>query len=615
MNIEKKEHYRAEEALWESFERFRGLAEAAFEGVGIAEQGKIIDANQQLAQMLGYEVKTLIGMDVMTCIAPASRDLVRERIQSRCEKPYEHLALRQDGTIFPVEARAKAVLYKGRSVRVVVIRDLIERKQAEQALRESEERFSKIFYASPVAIAITDAYSAQIIDVNDRFLSIFGFSRNEVIGRSALELGVWHDEWVREEIVERLQKKEKIPDFEAQFLTKSGALCDMRGAVELVELGGRMCLLWMGVDITERRRTEEALRSERAFLNSIVDNIPITVFVKDAQDLRYVRFNKAGEELLGCRREELIGKTDYDLFPEEEAASFVANDRKTLERGEMVDIPEEPIHTRHLGNRILHTRKIPILNEQGRPGYLLGISGDITEHKRREEELIRAKEQAEEMNCLKSAFLANMNHEIRTPLAGIIGFSELLAADVPEPQREYIHLIEQSGRRLLDTLNAVLDLSLLDSGSLTLDLEALDVAEIVERKIAQMCLGAQSKGLCLEMTLPDVEVRALLDRACLDRILHHLIGNAIKFTEQGEVSVTVRAVEDRVEITVHDTGIGISQSFLPCLFEAFKQESTGRARTYEGAGLGLTVTKRMVELMKGKINVQSQKGRGSTFTL
>ena len=476
-----------ENAPKESEERFRGFAEAAFEGISIAERGTIIEANQQLARMLGYEVDELIGMDLMACVAPTSRELVREHGSAGFDQPYEHLALRKDGTSFPVEVRGKTITYRGRPVRAAAIRDITARKQAEEALRKSEECFSKIFYASPVAIALSGIDDGHIIDVNDRFLDLFGFSRDEVLGRSALELGVWKNTQMREQIVASLQQQEKARDFEIQFVTKSGARRDGRGAVEMIELGGRLCLLWMGVDDTERKHYEEAL--------------------------------------------------------------------------------------------------------------------------------VAAKEQAEEMNHLKSAFLANMSHEFRTPLAGIIGFSEILATEAPEAQRPFARLIELSGRRLLDTLNAVLDLSMLESGGLKLNREGLNVAEEVQKKVGVWHLDAQAKGVHLELLLPAVEVEAMLDRACFDRILHHLVGNAIKFTERGEIIVAVLAVDDRVEIEVRDTGIGISPAFVPRLFEAFKQESTGRGRTYEGAGLGLTITRRLVELMGGEIRVVSQKGSGSIFTV
>jgi len=230
-------------------------------------------------------------------------------------------------------------------------------------------------------------------------------------------------------------------------------------------------------------------------------------------------------------------------------------------------------------------------------------------------ELAEAKEHAEEMSRLKSAFLANMSHEFRTPLAGIIGFTTLMADEASDEQREFIHLIEQSGQRLLNTLNAILDLSMLEAGSMEADHEVLDVAEEVRRKVALLRPLAKEKGLALKVHTPAEVVPALLDRSLLERILNNLVDNAIKFTEQGEVIVEVQPVDGQVEIRVRDTGIGIGADFLPGLFEAFRQESTGAGRLYEGTGLGLTITKKLLDFLGGTITVESKKDRGSTFTV
>lgn len=237
------------------------------------------------------------------------------------------------------------------------------------------------------------------------------------------------------------------------------------------------------------------------------------------------------------------------------------------------------------------------------------------ERKLFEHDLIVAKEEAEEMSRLKSAFLTNMSHEIRTPLTSIIGFSSIMASEAPPEHRELIQLIERSGHRLLHTLNAVLDLSMLEAGTLTLNPEPLNIVDEVESKVQYLQPQAEQKGLTLEARHEVAEVWANVDRACLDRTMHNLISNALKFTEEGEVYTEVGIKDDRVEIRVTDTGIGISDTFMPQLFDAFKQESMGISRSYEGSGLGLTVTKQFVTLMRGELSVESCKGEGSVFIL
>lgn len=230
-------------------------------------------------------------------------------------------------------------------------------------------------------------------------------------------------------------------------------------------------------------------------------------------------------------------------------------------------------------------------------------------------ELKRAKEQAEEMSQLKSAFLANMSHEVRTPLTSIIGFAAVLAAEVVGEKREFAHMIEQSGHRLLNTLNSILDLSMLEAGSVEARPEVLDVNDALKQKWDVWEVLAAEKQLAIHLEIPDKPNWVAVDRSLLGRILDNIIGNAIKFTTQGEVTVQVAREDANVAIQVQDTGVGIHPDFLPGLFDAFRQESAGTGRLYEGSGLGLTITKKLVDLLGGQILVETKKGHGSTFTV
>ena len=231
------------------------------------------------------------------------------------------------------------------------------------------------------------------------------------------------------------------------------------------------------------------------------------------------------------------------------------------------------------------------------------------------EQAEHAREQAEEMARLKSAFLANMSHEIRTPLTAIIGFAQILGEEVSAEQRELVEPIEQSGKRLLSTLNSVLDLARLKSEGMALNIEPLDVAEEVHELTEMLRPQASAKGLSLIVNAPVCGVIARADRPALNRALTNLLSNAIKFTEVGHITVSVEQTDSMVYIRVHDTGRGIGIEFLPKLFEEFRQESTGVTRSHEGSGLGLAITKGLVELMQGTIEVDSVVGEGSMFTI
>jgi PAS domain S-box-containing protein len=375
-----------------------------------------------------------------------------------------------------------------------------------------------------------------------------------------------------------------------------------------------------GVALQTHRKTVRAqkeLDASNRFLSSVIENIPNMVFVKDATELRFVRLNKAGEELLGYPRQELIGKNDYDFFPKDQAEFFVASDRAVLTTGILRDIPEEAIETRHQGTRILHTKKIPIVDEHRRPTHLLGISEDVTDRKRAEEALVGAREEAERANRAKSDFLSRMSHELRTPLNAILGFAQVLDLDALEPaQRESVSHILKGGRHLLALIDEVLDIARIEAGRLRLSLEAVAVRTVMDEARSLIRPLADGRKIQLRVEVPEpstLHVRA--DRQRLKQVLLNLLSNAIKYNREG--GVVTLACEDRpegnrVRLRVVDMGPGISPERLARLFTPFDRlgaEATG----VEGTGLGLALSRALAEAMGGALSVVSEVGRGSTF--
>lgn len=239
---------------------------------------------------------------------------------------------------------------------------------------------------------------------------------------------------------------------------------------------------------------------------------------------------------------------------------------------------------------------------------------DITSRKEFERELIVAKEHAEEMTRLKTIFLGNISHELRTPLTGIMGFAQVLGEEVSEEQREFTRLIHDSGRRLLETLNAVLEYARLESGQVELQPQRIEVTSLVRHTVERFRKRAEEKGLTFGLETSTAPLFARLDSAALDRVVSSLIENAIKFTEHGGIDVEV-AQSDGLRISVRDTGPGISPEFIQHLFDEFRQESFGLSRSHEGSGLGLAIAKRLISAMQGEIVVESEKQKGSAFTI
>jgi len=390
-------------------------------------------------------------------------------------------------------------------------------------------------------------------------------------------------------------------------------------------------------EIADRQHAEEAARASEHFLDNIVENIPDMIFVKDAATLRFVRFNKAGEQLLGYPREHFIGRDVHDMFPKEEADFFALKDRAVLASRQMVDIPEEPVHTRY-GTRIVHTMKIPILDMHGKPQFLLGISRDITEQKRADEELQRhrehledmiqertaelvvAKEQADAANQAKSDFLANMSHEIRTPMNAILGMSYLaLQSGLDAQQLHYVQRVHGAAESLLGVINDILDFSKIEAGRLDIESIPFDLGDVLDGLANLVGMSAGEKGIELLFAQPPQLPMALVgDPSRLRQVLLNLGYNAVKFTERGEVTIGVDVVERgetsvRLRFDIRDTGIGMTPAQQDRLFQPFSQADASTSRRYGGTGLGLAISRQLVRLMGGEIEVESTQGAGSCF--
>jgi PAS domain S-box-containing protein len=397
------------------------------------------------------------------------------------------------------------------------------------------------------------------------------------------------------------------------------------------------------------KKSEEDLRNNNKFIESVLENIPNMIFVKDAVQLNFLRFNKAGEELLGYSKEELIGKNDFNLFPKEQAEFFIKKDQIVLSDGKCVDIPEESIQTRSKGKRILHTKKISILDEAGNPKYLLGISEDITERKQAEKALKKAneeletkieertvdfkkaKDEAEFANKAKSEFLSNMSHEIRTPMHQILSYSKFGEDKIDKVERKkllhYFSKISSIGKNLLSLLNGLLDLSKLESGKMDYDMQEKDLTLITENISNEFASLITEKGVVLEIEENDILTVVTCDEHKISQVFRNFLSNAIKFTPKGklitlsiensELSVgQLKTDSDTIPalcVRVKDDGFGIPVDELETVFEKFIQSSKTKTGA-GGTGLGLAICKEIIMAHKGKIWAENNPEGGATFS-
>ena len=372
------------------------------------------------------------------------------------------------------------------------------------------------------------------------------------------------------------------------------------------------------VDITELKEREHALQEsmrENEVFRNLIDNVPVAIYAK-RPDLRLMYVNKGWSDLVGVSREEAIGKTDMELFGEQGEA-FTEGDLAVLRSGQRQEV-EETFTLPDGSVRHQVARKDALVASDGSL-YLIGSTSDITELKRREEELRIAQEKAVAADRAKSEFLANMSHEIRTPMNGVLGMAELLAkTELTEKQRTFIDIIVKSGNALLTIINDILDFSKIDAGRLVLDPQPFKLAEAVEDVATLVSPRAREKDLEMIVRIdPSLPETFIGDAGRIRQIVTNLLGNAVKFTDHGYVMVDVTGEtaegRTRLKVEVSDSGIGIPQDKLELIFDKFSQADTSSTRRHEGTGLGLAITSRLVAMMGGEIGVESTEGEGSTF--
>ena len=358
----------------------------------------------------------------------------------------------------------------------------------------------------------------------------------------------------------------------------------------------------------------------QTFLDTVIENVPAMLVVKDGDTGKFLLINRTGEELLGVKREMLLGHSDYDFFPTEQADFFASYDREVLESGELRTIDEEPLDTPHNGRRWLQTRKIAISGEDGRR-HLLAICEDITERKLGAAALDAALHRAEAASIAKSEFLANMSHEIRTPLNGVIGMAEVLSRTPLTPrQHDMMSVILNSGRTLNLLLSDILDLSKIEAGALELVAAPMNLREAVTAAAEVFEAVARDKDLGFQLDFEDgFHDQVIGDALRIRQIVANLTSNAVKFTTVGAVRIRAQTTAApcggvALSVCVEDSGDGFDPAASAQLFERFQQADGSVTRQAGGTGLGLPIARRLARLMAGDVTCVAVPGAGATFT-
>lgn len=366
--------------------------------------------------------------------------------------------------------------------------------------------------------------------------------------------------------------------------------------------------------VADLEASEVELNKTLALLDSVVEHIPDMIFVKDARELRFVLFNRAGERLLGYNRDELLGKNDYDFFPKEEADFFTGKDRQVLNRGQVVEIDEEPIHTKS-GMKILHTKKIPLLNLRGEPEFLLGISEDITARKH-SEETIRQKgqqlEKAQEEKDQMELFAYVAAHDLREPIHKVASFGDLLSEHLPAegPAREYLKRMQSASERMGRLIDDLLRFSKVTKTDVKPERVRLkDIVDDVLQDVDLSEMGATVRT----GNLPEIET----GRVQVQEVVRNLIANALKFRSPErapEIEIFAESSSNgSIMVTVKDNGIGFDQSYGERIFRPF--ERLHSRREFGGTGMGLAICDKIIKQIGGSISAHSSPGQGASFEI
>jgi len=612
-----------EEALAESEARIREITESLADGVFVVDPGgKITFVNPQAATLLGYNPEELLGRDSHATLHHTKPDgsplhvaqcaVHKAVMQGEPFRTPEDFFIRKDGIYLNVSVAATPVLRHGEITgSVVTFQDIGERLAAEQALRENEERFRLLFNSGGDAIFVHDIGKelGHFVEVNDIACQRLGYTRAELLGMTPMDIDDSALPPTDTGKIARELQEHWHALFERVHVAKDGRRIPVEISAHLFTLNGKSTVLSVARDISERKRAEAEYRT-------LVQTTPDGFWLASSQNGQLIDVNAAYCTMAGHTREELLAMRVPDLEAQQDEAQ-IARNIQTLLRGEPLRF--ESRHRRKDGS--LFDVEISAQHLDARGGVIVAFIRDITLRKQAEQALLAAKTAAEQANRAKSEFLANMSHEIRTPMNAIIGLSDLaLGMELPPKLRDYCTKIHTSSKALLSIINDILDYSKVEAGRLELDNVEFSLEEVLENVANLFIVRAEEKGLELLFQIGhDVPPTLIGDPLRLSQVMNNLVGNAVKFTEQGQIHIQVEQIAAppglaTLRFAVRDSGIGITPEQVARLFQAFTQADGSITRKYGGTGLGLTISKRLMEKMGGDIAVNSELGQGSTFT-
>lgn len=637
----------AERALVESEKRLKLVLNATSDGVWDWDlKTGLVYLSPRYYEMTGYTSNEVIPNFefLKSLIHPedllSALEVINDDISGKAEQSvFDYRMIVKDGSLKWIMSRGRVVERdaEGIALRMVgTITDISARKQAEMALRDSEERLRSIGDNLPdgaIYQLSTPSDGTRRFDyISDSIEKLSGVSAREaMLDAQSLYAQIHADDLPKMAVAEQHSYDTGAPfSAEVRIMHRDGTMrwCSIRSSPRQ-QMDGTT--IWYGViiDINQRVAAKEILlasktrleeliaertaelRQQTHYLRALIDNVPHLVWMKDTEG-RFLAVNRMLAEVNGCDIEDLLGKSDFDVWPRSLAERYRADDEEVMAaRSRKTVIEPLPSHP----DSYYETSKTPVLDEDGAVLGTVGFSRDISAQKQLQEAQEKARLEAEHLARVRSDFLANMSHEIRTPLNAVLGFAQIGYRDSHEyNSREIFAHILDSGQMLLGIINDILDFSKIEAGKLVLDQQPMNLDDILERCSALIECRAREKGLAFHVRkAPNLPASCKGDCLRLAQVLGNLLSNAVKFTASGEIALDACRENETLVLIVSDTGIGLSETALNQLFLPFEQADGTTTRKFGGTGLGLAISKRLVEMMHGEIRVSSQPGRGSRF--
>ncbi len=728
-----------EKKLIESEERFKRIFENAPIGLVRFDENAIIEnCNAHLAQIIGSPIEKLIGLDMKTLKDPVLPNILEEVLQGKTKSYTGLYASTTSKKQTQIKALFTAVFDANKQAvgGIAIVEDITEQLKAQQKLLESEERFSRTFYSSPISKAILKLDGLEFFEVNDAFCRFSGFEATALIGKSINQLRLVQPD-ILNDLLEAFEKNQLVNQMEIKFKSRKGEaqtglvsidsyiqndekflivavlditerkrseeellkltraveqspvsilITDLNGNIEYVnpwitevtgylpgELIGKNprifssgqtpaeeysqmyqslkkglvwrgeflnkkkngSLFWekviigpvisdMGVithylavkeDISLMKELSESLKENEKRYKNLFQNNPLPMFIYDTDTLGLVEANNVAIEKYGYSIEEFQQMTIKDLRPQEQLAKLEEHIKNTSEKYRYSANWKHRSKSGEIFDVEIVSHEIPF--KEGRK-FRLVLVNDVTEKLKAENTLLQAKAMAEASDKLKTNFLNNISHEVRTPLNGIMGAASLLDEEKGDGEfTELVEIIQESSDRLIQTITDFMDISLLTSGNMEVYRKPFDFREMFVFLIAKFKNRLSEKAIELEQFIPEgnAPIRLNTDQELLSKAISHLLLNAYKFTNKGKISIAYKLRNNQLEIEVRDTGIGIAKENFDKIFEYFTQEDQSSIRRFEGSGLGLSIVSGIMKLLDGKVKMESEVGVGSCFTL